>query len=103
MAEHFGRKENFDFSIYETVVRATANNLGMTAKLTHINEKKYIANKVMTSMQEWHVIHEVELHSLDPKHSNFLPKRYLYDVGLSSQTRIYATPELSIIETINPQ
>lgn len=103
MAEDFGRKESFDFSIYEKVVRATANNLGMPAKLTHVDEKKYLTDKAITSMKEWHIIHEVELHSFDPKHSNFLPKRYLHDVGLASQMRSVATPELSIIETIDSQ
>lgn len=103
MAEDFGRKEDFEVSTYEKVIKAISNNLAMPSKLTHIDEKKYLTEKILTSMKLWHVIHEVELHSFDPKHSNFLPKRYLHDVGLASQKRTLATPELSLAETIDPK
>ena len=102
LAEDFERKEEYQPALFEDIIRATANYLGSPSKLTQINAKKYLAQKSLKAMESWHLIHEVELHSFDPRHSSFLPKRYLHDVGFATLKRTFATPNLSIIDTVDP-
>ena len=53
-------------------------------------------------MRNWHIVLEVEQRSLDPLRSNFLPKRYLHDLGVITRRRNTVIPEISIMDTINP-
>lgn len=53
-------------------------------------------------MNGWHIVLEVAQYSLDPRGSNFLPKRYLHDIGVVNRKRSLAVPSTSILETINP-
>ena len=101
LEEDFRRKEEYEPELFRNVVQGVANNIGSPSKFTHFDTTKYRAKKVMEAMKGWHIVLEVEHYSLDPQRSNFLPKRYLYDIGVVNRKRSLAVPSVSILETIN--
>lgn len=102
LEEDFHRKERHEPGLFREVVRSVANHIGSPSKYTHFDTTKYRAKKVLDAMKGWHIILEVEHFSLDPQRSNFLPKRYLHDIGVVNRKRTLAVPSLSIIETVDP-
>ena len=40
--------------------------------------------------------------ALDPQHSDFLPKRYLHDLGVVNRYRSMAVPAISLLRTLDP-
>jgi len=43
---------------------------------------------------------EVHAQPLDPQHADFLPKRYLHDVGVVNRYRSMAVPAISLLRTL---
>ena len=102
LQDDFSRKEDYDPSLFEDTLRAVANHVGSPSKYTHLDTTKYRAKQVMTAMRAWHLVIEVHPQSLDPQHSDFLPKRYLHDLGVVNRLRSMAVPSLSLIATLDP-
>jgi predicted AAA+ superfamily ATPase len=102
LEEDFQRKEEYEPGLFRDVVRGVANYIGSPSKYTHFDTSKYHAKKVMEAMKGWHLVLEVEQYSLDPQKSNFLPKRYLHDIGVVNRKRSLAVPSVSILETVDP-
>ena len=101
LEEDFRRKEEYEPGLFRKVVQGAANNIGSPSKLTHFDTTKYRAKKVIDAMKGWHIVLEVEHYSFDPQRSDFLPKRYLHDIGVVNRKRSLAVPSVSILETIN--
>jgi predicted AAA+ superfamily ATPase len=102
LQDDFVRKELFDSALFGDAVRAVANHVGCSSKYTHINTTKYHARRVIESLKSWHIIIEVGVNSLDPLHSDFLPKRYLHDLGAVGRYRSMVVPSLSLLGTLDP-
>ncbi len=102
LIEDFYRKENEQPELFESVLRAVANNLGYPSKYTHIDTTKYMARKIIEKMKAWHLVQEVKQHPLNPVRSDFLPKRYLHDPGVVNLYRHTNSPAISLLDTINP-
>ncbi len=102
LEEDFQRKEEYEPELFREIVRGVANYIGSPSKLTHFDTTKYRAKKVIDAMRGWHIVLEVEHYSLDPQKSDFLPKRYLHDIGVVNRRRSLAVPSVSILETVDP-
>lgn len=102
LQDDFARKEDFDSTLFEDVIQAISSHIGSPAKYTHINTTKYNARKVIEAMKAWHIVLEVCAHPLDPQHTNFLPKRYLHDLGVVNRHRSVVVPSLSLLRTLDP-
>ncbi len=102
LEEDFERKEAYRPDLFENTIRAVANHLGAPSKYTHIDATKHHAKQIIHAMRSWHILLEVIQHSHDPNRSNFLPKRYLHDLGVANMFRSIAIPSISIINTVDP-
>lgn len=102
LEEDFQRKEDYRPGLFREVVRGVSDTIGSPSKLTHFDATKYLAKKAIEAMKSWHIVLEVQPHSFDPRHSGFLPKRYLHDIGVVNRRRSMAVPSVSILETIDP-
>ncbi|MEN8254914.1 MAG: AAA family ATPase [Verrucomicrobiota bacterium] len=103
LQDDFGRKEDYGPALFEDTIRAVANHVGNPSKYTHLDTTKYHAKKIISAMRAWHLILEVRPHALDPQHSDFLPKRYLHDLGVVNRQRSMAVPSISLLRTLDPQ
>jgi len=102
LQDDFSRKENYDPLLFDETVRAVANHVGSPSKYTHVDTTKYRAKQVIAAMRAWHLVLEVRPQALDPQHSDFLPKRYLHDLGVVNRHRSMAVPSISVLKTIDP-
>ena len=102
LEEDFLRKEEYQPYLFHDVIRAVSSHVGSLSKYSHIDTSKYNARKVVEAMKLWHIILEVPHFALDPHSSNFLPKRYLHDLGVLNRKRALAAPTISILDTIDP-
>ncbi len=102
LEEDFSRKEEYQPQLFDGVIRAVSGHIGSLSKYSHIDTTKYNARKVIEAMKLWHIVLEVQHFSLDPNRSNFLPKRYLHDLGVINRKRALAAPTISILNTIDP-
>lgn len=102
LEEDFSRKEEYQSYLFSDVIRAVSSHVGSLSKYSHIDTSKYNARKVVEAMKLWHIVLEVRHFSLDPHSSNFLPKRYLHDLGVINRKRALAAPTISILNTIDP-
>lgn len=102
LEEDFSRKETCQPELFSEIINGVANNIGSPSKYTHFDTTKYYAKQLVYAMRNWHIILEVEQSSLDPLRSNFLPKRYLHDLGVINRRRSLIIPEISIIDTVSP-
>ncbi len=102
LQDDFARKEDYEPALFEETVRAVANHVGSPSKYTHLDTTKYRAKRVIAAMRAWHLVLEVRPLALDPQHSEFLPKRYLHDLGVVNRQRSVAVPSLSLLRTLDP-
>ncbi len=102
LEDDFARKENYDPLLFEETLRAVAGHVGSPSKYTHVDATKYYARKVIAAMKAWHLVLEVRPQAIDPQHSDFLPKRYLHDLGVLNRVRTLAVPSLSLMGTLDP-
>ncbi len=101
LQDDFARKEDYEPRLFEDTLRAVANHIGSPSKYTHLDTTKYYAKKVLTALRDWHLVLEVRPQALDPQHSEFLPKRYLHDLGVVNRMRSLAMPSLSLLGTLD--
>ena len=102
LEEDFERKEAYQPGLFLSTLRSVANHIGSPSKYTHIDATKYHAKQILEAMKSWHIILEVSQYSLDPNHSDFLPKRYLHDLGVANMFRSLAVPAIFLLSTIDP-
>jgi len=102
LQDDFVRKEDYEPSLFTDTIRAVACHVGSPSKYTHVDATKYYAKKVIAAMSAWHLIIEVRPQALDPQHSDFLPKRYLHDLGVVNRYRTVAVPSVSLLHTLDP-
>lgn len=102
LQDDFVRKEDYDLTLFEQTIGAVANHVGNPSKYTHIDTSKYYAKKVLADLCAWHLVLEVHPQPLDPQHAQFLPKRYLHDVGVVNRFRTLAVPSISLLNTLEP-
>ena len=101
--EDFERKEAGHNELFRMALQSTANFIGSPSKYTYMNTTLYKAKKIIEAMKAWHLILEVKPQSFNPLHSSFLPKRYLYDLGVVNMLRSQPVPLMSILTNINPE
>ncbi len=101
LQDDFVRKEDYDPTLFEQTIRAVANHVGNPSKYTHIDATKYYARKVIADLCAWHLVLEVHAQTLDPRHADFLPKRYLHDLGVVNRYRSMAVPSISLLQTLD--
>ncbi len=102
LEEDFLRKEEYKPLIFRNIIKNVANHIGSQSKLTHFNTTKYYAKKAIEALIGWHILIEVEQGTTDTKTINFLPKRYLFDIGVVNRKRALPMPSISILNTIEP-
>ena len=103
LEEDFIRKEIENPDLFTNTLEGIANFVGSPSKYTHISATKYQAKKIIEIMKAWHLILEVKPQSLNPLHSNFLPKRYLHDLGVVNLLRAQPVPTLSMLKSLSPE
>lgn len=101
LQDDFVRKEDYDPTLFEQAIMAVANHVGSPSKYTHIDTTKYYARKVLADLAAWHLVLDVQSQTLDPQHSDFLPKRYLHDLGVVNRFRSMAVPQMSLLKTLD--
>ena len=101
LQDDFVRKEDYDPTLFDQTIRAVANHVGNPSKYTHIDATKYYARKVLADLCAWHLVLEVQAQPLDPQHADFLPKRYLHDLGVVNRYRSMAVPSISLLKTLD--
>ncbi len=99
--EDFLRKEkNIASDLYMMALKGVANHIGSSSKLTHISDNYHSAKKIVDILKNWFLLFEIEQRgSLETQ--SYLPKRYLYDIGILRQLRETAIAKLSVITTID--
>jgi len=102
LQDDFARKEAYAPQLFEAAIRAVANHVGSPSKYTHLDATKYAAKQVFAALNAWHLLIEVQPQALDPQHSDFLPKRYLHDLGVVNRHRSLAVPAISLLRTLDP-
>jgi predicted AAA+ superfamily ATPase len=102
LQDDFTRKEGYEPALFEETIRAVANHVGSPSKYSHVDTTKYQAKKVLAALQAWHLVLEVRPQALDPQHSDFLPKRYLHDLGVVNRHRSMVVPSISLLRTLDP-
>jgi predicted AAA+ superfamily ATPase len=102
LQDDFARKEDYGPALFESAIRAVANHVGSPSKYTHLDTTKYAAKQVFAALGAWHLLIEVKLQAIDPQHSDFLPKRYLHDLGVVNRHRSLAVPAISLLRTLDP-
>ena len=103
LEEDFARNETHQPELFRNVLQAVSNYIGTPSKYTHIDTTKHHARRIIEAMKAWHLILEVTPQSLQPLHSRFLPKRYLYDLGVVNLMRAQAVPKLSLMDSLRPE
>lgn len=101
LTEDFSRKEEYLPGLFKETIRAVSGHLGSPSKYSQIDSTKYNAKAIVEALKLWHIILEVDQFSLDPNRNDFLPKRYLHDLGVINRKRSLVAPSISIIETLN--
>lgn len=103
LEEDFERKEDYQPELFRDAVRAISNNIGKPSKYTHFKTTHYYAKKIISSLRAWHIAMEVEQLPIDQgKGGEFLPKRYLHDIGVLNMRRVQSIPPISLLETMDP-
>ena len=101
LEEDFERKEEYQPHLFRDAVKAISNHIGSPSKLTHFNTTKYYAKSIISALSKWHIALEVEQKSINPGKGNFLPKRYLHDIGVVNHKRSLAIPGTSLLNTLD--
>ncbi len=96
--EDFLRKESLKTNLFLDGLKGVANHIGQTSKFSHIFSNSYEAKKIITKLIEWFLVIEVDQKGIIPT-QHFLPKRYLYDIGVLRLLRDTAIPNISVIHT----
>jgi hypothetical protein len=98
-ADDFVRKSGFgNEGLFMEALQAVANNLGFPSKHTHTSLGSSRAQQLFTLLRNWHLVIEIEQKGLNST-SRFLPKRYLYDLGMAQLVRNMPFPKLSTLTT----
>lgn len=101
LKDDFALKEDYEPDLFEHTLCAVANHLGSPSKYTHWDTTKYRARQIINAMKAWHLILEVRPEAIDPLHSDFLPKRYLHDLGVIQRCRSLAIPSISLLNSLD--
>lgn len=88
-------------ALFMETMQGVANYLGYPSKYTHISDKYAEAKEAVELMCRWNLLHEVETKGLSAT-TRFLPKRYIYDIGVAQSVRNMPFPPLSLAATRNP-
>lgn len=103
LEEDFERKEEYQPQIFSDAVVAISNHIGSPSKYTHFNTTKYFAKSIITALRKWHIALEVQQRPINPdKGGDFLPKRYLHDIGVVNRRRSLPVPGISLLSTLDP-
>ncbi len=103
LEEDFIRKEIETPELFINTLEGISNFIGSPSKYTHLKTTKYQAKKIIEIMKAWHLILEVKPQSFNPHHSNFLPKRYLHDLGVVNLMRAQPVPTVSMLKSLTPE
>ena len=103
LEEDFERKEEYQPQLFRDAVAAISNHIGSPSKYTHFNTTKYHAKNIITALRKWHIALEVRPRPVNPdKGGEFLPKRYLHDIGVVNRSRSLPAPGISLLSTLDP-
>jgi len=103
LEEDFERKEEYQPQLFRDAINAISNHIGSPSKYTHFNTTKYYAKNIISALRKWHIALEVEQYPINPdKGGDFLPKRYLHDIGVVNRRRSLALPGISLLQTLDP-
>lgn len=103
LEEDFERKEEYQPELFRDAINGISNHIGSPSKLTHFHTSKYHAKNIISALRKWHIALEVIPKSINPdKGGDFLPKRYLHDIGIVNRRRSLAVPSISLVDTLDP-
>jgi predicted AAA+ superfamily ATPase len=92
-------------NMFDVCLRGVSNNLGSPSLYSQvIKTTSSLYKKIpdfMNLLEAWKLVHKTETRSIKADSQNFSPKRYLYDIGISNDLRLFAYPKIDIIETCN--
>lgn len=87
-------------NLFERAIDVTAANVGSPSKNSHIAKPGTAAYKaapdIYAQLEGWKIIHKVPQKGTYPEKTQFLPKRYLFDLGVLNYFRFRAIPALKV-------
>lgn len=87
-------------NLFERAVDVVAANVGSPSKDSHIAKPGTAAYKaaadVYAQLEGWKIIHKVPQKGAHPEKTQFLPKRYLFDLGVLNYFRFRAIPSVKV-------
>ena len=99
--EDFVRKSSISQRAqFSAALKALANQIGSPSKLSQIAEKPQQAKEIIEALVAWQLVYEIEQKG-NATTSTFLPKRYIYDIGIAQDLRDHPFPSLSTLKTLN--
>ena len=102
LEEDFERKEEYQPQLFRNTINAISNHIGSPSKYSHFETTKYHAKNIMSALRKWHIALEVCPKAINPdKGGNFLPKRYLHDIGVVNRRRSLIVPAISMLNTLD--
>lgn len=91
-----------DSSLFDDCLFAVANHVGSPSKYTAIGSSYHRAREIMSIMVNWLLILEVWRQGMDPNKGDYLPKRYLYDIGVLRHYQNRPFRNISILDAAQP-
>ncbi|MBF0431257.1 MAG: ATP-binding protein [Fibrobacteria bacterium] len=91
--------------LFDNCVRGIANNLGspsLYSQVVKTTSRLYKKSPdFLTLLENWKLVHKLDVRSAHVEGDSFVPKRYLYDIGISQTVRLSALPRIDIISQLN--
>lgn len=91
-----------DAGLFDECLSAVANHVGCPSKYATIGKSYHFAKTIMSIMINWLLVIEVERQGLNPNKSDYLPKRYIYDVGVLRHFQNRPFQNVSISDASQP-
>ncbi|MBN1982701.1 MAG: ATP-binding protein, partial [Chitinivibrionales bacterium] len=90
-------------NMFDLCLRAVSNNLGSPSLYSQVTKSTTSLYKKIPEflhlLEEWKLVLKAETRSAKPESQNYSPKRYIYDIGISNDLRLFAFPKIDVVET----
>ncbi len=92
-----------DVNLFDYCLSAIANHVGSPSKYSEVSSSYHYSKEVISIMTNWLLIIEVRRQGLDPNKSDYLPKRYVYDLGVLRHYQSRPFQNVSIKDATQPE
>jgi len=92
-----------DAQLFDECLIAVANHVGSPSKYSDVSGSYHYTKKTMSVMANWLLVLEVHRQGSDPNKGDFLPKRYVYDIGVLRHYQNRPFQNVSILDASQPE